>query len=270
MPKDAQLTRDRVTSKTSRINRLIQRLAKRSAPPLPTPASLDYRVLSPDQADVEIGEAWHDDLVAGTQDAAYRELLTQMYDGRPRRDLVVAGQAVSMTGLDKPSLLDVGCGSGYYAIVLDHLVSQPVRYTGLDFSQSMTNLARRRQPQHHFVCGDATQLPWADASFDIVFNGVSLMHIADYAAAIAEASRVARSWCILHTVPVMQERPTTMLRKLAYGKPVIEVIFNQRSLIELLGRHDLKVHDAINSVDYDLKHVVGEPTTTKTFVCRRH
>ena len=63
------------------------------------------------------------------------------------------------------------------------------------------------------------------------------MHITGYRLAIAESVRASRGWCIFHTVPVMAGRPTTFLTKQAYGKEVIEVIFNRAEIEEIFVEH---------------------------------
>ena len=84
-----------------------------------------------------------------------------------------------------------------------------ISYTGIDYSDAMIARARARYPSAAFEVADATRLPYADGAFDIVFNGVSLMHIIDYRAAIREAARVAARYCIFHTVPVFDDHQTT-------------------------------------------------------------
>ena len=47
-----------------------------------------------------------------------------MKDGEPRLDFRIAAEAVAATGLSNPRLLEIGCGSGYYSEVLDHVASR--------------------------------------------------------------------------------------------------------------------------------------------------
>lgn len=211
--------------------------------------------------------AWHNYSVVERQDAVYRDLIQQMYAGRARQDLAIAAEAVQKTELENPSLLEVGCGSGYYSEILRRLVRGSVRYVGLDYSQTMIHMARERYPERPFVVGDATALPFADGAFDIVLNGVSLMHVLRYQSAITESRRVARRWCIFHTVPLLKRRETTILIKRAYGQPTIEVIFNEAELQRRLERSNLTVRHVLDSIPYDLSALLGEPTVTKTYVC---
>ena len=68
-------------------------------------------------------------------------------------------------------------------------------------------------------------------------------------------------------MPILRERETTFLQKRVYGEIAFEVIFNEAELLQLLKQRDLIVRHVLESVPYDLKFVVGEPTVTKTYVC---
>ena len=48
-------------------------------------------------------------------------------------------------------ILDAGCGTG---LLLDLIDIDPERYIGIDISQKMIDIARRRFPNHKFICGD--------------------------------------------------------------------------------------------------------------------
>lgn len=228
--------------------------------------SRDYQIITPSASLGDIS-GWHNSYVALRQDAAYQRLIQRMYIGKPRQDFTVAAAAVRATGLPDPSVLEVGCGSGYYSEILAHLLDRPVRYSGLDFSRAMVNVASRHYPSSLWVNGDATRLPFGDDTYDIVLNGVSLMHILDYPTAIVESRRVARHWCIFHTVPVLQKRTTTILRKQAYQGETVEIIFNEAELLSLLRQAGLAVRSTLDSIPYDLQSVLSEPTATRTYVC---
>jgi len=229
--------------------------------------STDYALIDPKSATAGRFDGWHTTSVARRQDAAYRALIQEMYAGRPRQDFIAAAEAVRLIGKTDDSILEVGCGSGYYSEILPHLLGRRSRYVGLDYSPAMIGLAQRRYPDDPFVVGDGIALPFAEGGFDTVLNGVSLMHILRYEMAITESRRVARRWCIFHTVPVLQSRETTILRKSAYGQPTIEIIFNEVHLCHLLEQQGLAVRHHLKSVPYSLDAVLGEPTVTRTYVC---
>jgi SAM-dependent methyltransferase len=228
--------------------------------------STDYRVLGAGSATDLDG--WRAASVPQRQHDAFAGLVEDARLGSPRRDFAVAAEAVRHTGLRNPSVLEVGCGSGYYAETLPMLLRQPVRYLGLDYSIEMVRLARRAYPAESFVAGDGRRLPFGDRVFDVVMSGTSLMHIAEYDAAIRETVRVSAAWCVFHTVPVMERRATTLLQKRAYGESVVEVIFNRSELEAIFSREGLRVEQTFESIPYDLSRVLGERTFTMTYLCR--
>jgi len=59
-----------------------------------------------------------------------------------------------------------------------------------DFSTGMVAEGKRRHPEIAFVAGDATALPFADESFDVVTISYGLRNVQDTARALAEMHRV--------------------------------------------------------------------------------
>lgn len=231
--------------------------------------STDYRVL--DGAEearrtAASSDGWLATRTVARQERAYQALLADMKNGEPRLDFAVAAEAVTATGITTPRLLEVGCGSGYYSEVFTGLVPGGVSYTGIDYSEAMIARARSNYPSTTFEVADATRLPYPDDAFDIVFNGVSLMHIIDYQAAIREAARVAGRYCILHTVPVFDDHPTTYLSKYAYGAPVVEIVFGKRELMSLCGEAGLRLQREWPCIPYDVSEVTGHRSTTETYL----
>jgi SAM-dependent methyltransferase len=89
--------------------------------------------------------------------------------------------------------LDVACGTGF---LTRHL---PGDVVGLDASERMLALARRRAPAARFVRGDALALPFDADSFDRVFASYFYCHLedADRRRFLAEARRVARELVVV-------------------------------------------------------------------------
>lgn len=216
----------------------------------------------------ELLRGWQDPLVAERQDAAFAPVLQQMRDGHPRRDFVALAAAIGQTGAQDPLIVEVGCGSAWNAEVLARLWNHSFRYVGVDYSAAMIALAKRRDPRRPCVVGDAMALPLRDRSCDILLSGTVLMHLMGYQTAIQESRRVARRWCVFHTVPVVTNRPTTILKKFAYGQAVVEVVFNTDEFPALLRKHGLRVRDVVTSIPHGyLDEVLLEPVTARTYVC---
>ena len=84
-------------------------------------------------------------------------------------------------------VLEVGCGTG---LILGRLARDAAEAWGVDLSPGMLRAARQRGL--NVVLGSATQLPFADASFDLVCSFKVLAHVPDIRAALAEVARVTR------------------------------------------------------------------------------
>ena len=92
--------------------------------------------------------------------------------------------------------LDVACGTGFITQNL------PGEVTGLDQSEAMIELARKRLPDATFVLGDALDLPFPDGSFDRVFASYLYCHLEEPERVrfLAEARRVAPELIVVGTI----------------------------------------------------------------------
>ena len=91
-------------------------------------------------------------------------------------------------------VLDVGCGAGGPSRVLASEVGAVV--TAIDLAPGLIELAKRLGEVSHipviFEQGDALQLPFEDASFDVVWTQHAACNIADKSRLYAEIRRVLR------------------------------------------------------------------------------
>ena len=209
-----------------------------------------------------------DEGIPTSQRALVDRQLRDMRSGAVVDVFRVAAEAVRQTGLAAPTVLELGCASGYYGEVLTTLIGPQVTYSGMDFSPAMIDEARRRYPQWEFVQGDATNLPFPDSAYDILLSSALILHVKDYPLAIQETARVAGLWCIFHRTPVMLGGPTAWFEKVAYGVRVFEICFNEMELLE---------HFAIAGLDVVERNLVDAleipPNSTRgemvTYVCRK-
>lgn len=88
------------------------------------------------------------------------------------------------------TLLDVGCGTGYFSRRFAREAGLNV--TGIDIAPDMLDVARDKSPDIAFARADATRLPFADGAFDHVVAVTSLCFVAEQARTLREMARVAR------------------------------------------------------------------------------
>ncbi len=99
-------------------------------------------------------------------------------------------------------VLDVGCGEGVFAA---ELAASGAQVLGIDVAEEPLRRARTRHPELDLRLVEA-QAPWPlpDASFDVVWAGEVIEHIADTAAWLSEVRRVLRSGgSLLITTPAV-------------------------------------------------------------------
>lgn len=88
------------------------------------------------------------------------------------------------------SLLDVGCGTGWFTRRMAQLPG--VQVTGLDINAEWLAYARERDAVSNYIEGDALALPFADSSVDGVVTIAALCFTADWRRAVGEIVRVSR------------------------------------------------------------------------------
>lgn len=101
------------------------------------------------------------------------------------------------------SILDLGSGTGFCSEALANQYKQ-AHIVSLDLSEAMLHHTRnrfsrwqrfRRRPG--FVSGDAEQLPFADASFDMLFSNLTVQWCGDLERAFSEFRRVLKPGGVL-------------------------------------------------------------------------
>ena len=149
-----------------------------------------------------------------------------LHDSRPP-----SGVGIALLGdepirrLSRERVLDVGCGEGHFASAL---LSAGAEVVGVDVAAEPLRRARERHPEL-----DLRQMPaegaWPlrDASFDAVWAGEVIEHVADTAGWLSELRRVLRSGgSLLLSTP--DHRRLQMLRW-ALGPRAFEVHFDPRA-----------------------------------------
>ena len=101
------------------------------------------------------------------------------------------GHLISSAGVQSGDrTLDIACGTGVLTRQLTAIVGEAPAPVGLDISAGMLDVAHRLNPAIEWRQGDATALPFEDASFDRILCQYGLMFFTDRAKALAEMARV--------------------------------------------------------------------------------
>ena len=106
----------------------------------------------------------------------------------------VAGELAANGRRRQPIILDLGCGPGDLVVEISHRIRE-ARIVGIDVSPSMLLWAGRHATTDgriRFIVCDAADLPFADASVDLIVSTLSMHHWAEPAEVFAEIARVLR------------------------------------------------------------------------------
>lgn len=88
------------------------------------------------------------------------------------------------------SSLDVACGTGDMAI---ELLKRGCSVTGIDLSEEMLAIARRKTAEANFQLANAEALPFDDATFDAVTSAFGIRNFVHLDKGLAEMARVLKS-----------------------------------------------------------------------------
>jgi ubiquinone/menaquinone biosynthesis C-methylase UbiE len=100
------------------------------------------------------------------------------YDAETRFEVEHHLEAIRRANIQEGQhVLEVACGTGRAAVDLARAVGSTGRLDALDLTEAMLNQARAKidklglSSRVHFKQGNARDLPYPDAAFDVVYNG---------------------------------------------------------------------------------------------------
>lgn len=138
--------------------------------------------------------------------ALRRDFLNKEYFA-PLADEIV--RQIKKTGTEKPVLLDICCGEGYYSQKVKNS-TDGVLY-GFDISKAMVRLAAKRKTGGKFFVANLSHIPLKDNSVDIAFHLFAPFHEKEFV-------RVLKSGGTLITV-VPGENHLFEMKKVLYDSP---------------------------------------------------
>ena len=95
-----------------------------------------------------------------------------------------------LSQLPRGKALEIGSGTGHWTKFFKHLGFDII---GVDISDKMLEIARKKLPNIQFVKADATSLPFDDETFDYVFAITAFEFIENQEKAFQEAFRVLKT-----------------------------------------------------------------------------
>ena len=104
-----------------------------------------------------------------------------------RHDVLIS--LIRSLPLDRPRILDLGCGHGWFTGKLVDLGE----VTGIDLSEEGIRMASRQHPHVTFIAGDLYTSPLPADYFDVVVTQEVIDHVEDQVAFVDRAARVLRS-----------------------------------------------------------------------------
>lgn len=122
----------------------------------------------------------------------YREDLPQgffSFEMRRRLEVVTALLTAQIQSMDNPDVLECGCGPGD---ILELLAPLRCKLTGLDLNPRYLDLAAEKVPAATLFDANVEQLPFPDASFDVVYAVGVFQYLSDERAAAREICRVTK------------------------------------------------------------------------------
>ncbi len=171
-------------------------------------------------------------------------------------------------------VLEVGCGTGNYAIALQ--TATRCECVGVDISTQMLAVGRARSKAVRFRQGNAEELRFRPGSFDVVFSVDVIHHLKDIAAYFASAWRVLAAGGTICTVtdsrailrrrllstyfpatiePELERYPTIpaikrAMRGAGFGSISTEVVEHPYQLIDVQGYRD-KAYLSLHLISQD-------------------
>jgi len=83
------------------------------------------------------------------------------------------------SGTQNTKLLEIGCGNGQWFAEFAAFGFRFANLAGIDIDAERIRIAKERTPGADIRAGDASELPWQDKSFDIVFQSTVFTSVKD-------------------------------------------------------------------------------------------
>jgi len=145
-------------------------------------------------------------------------------------------------------VLEVGCGAGVGLSVLGEKADW---LAGLDATEALLHMAQAQYGQQYpLTCGDAQQLPYADAAFDLVLCFEAIYYKADYRTFLRESLRVLSGGGLLLIVYSNPDWPEFVHGRLSVHYPSVPELAHE---LEAAGFRRVRFAGILPATSYTLK-----------------
>ncbi len=174
----------------------------------------------------------------------HENVVTDGNDGESEFDSKILSATVGK------AVLDVGCGIGEFTI---RIARQAIEVVGVDFSveairRAETNLNRVGRRNCRFKQADANQLPFPNATFDVIVSRRG--PVTSNLQSLSEAHRVLRSGGTLMEITIGEKDKANILRIFGRGQMYCvadRVALSKRRMLENVGFLIVEIKDYLGT-----------------------
>jgi len=193
---------------------------------------------------------------------------------------VICDMAMKYSVKDKVSILDAGCGEGYYtSAVVSTLAGHLEKAVGIDISKTATDAAAKRDKLTQYITASSYHLPVADNSIDIIMSLFAPAPAEEFCRVLKDEGKVIIAvpgrehlWELkkaIYDEPYENDEEKHNLEgfelvgkeKLCYKAHIdspenIRALFSMTPYIHRTGRDSIEKLNALNEIDLTLSFVI--------------
>jgi ubiquinone/menaquinone biosynthesis C-methylase UbiE len=125
-----------------------------------------------------------------TESESFYNEISESYNATRKADPYICRRLLALLRPAKgKSYMDIGCGTGNYTIALS---DSGFTFTGLDQSEKMLTIAKKRAPLLDWVVGSAEKIPTGNALFEGALATLTVHHWKDLEKAFLEINRILK------------------------------------------------------------------------------